>query len=49
MKKQTMVLVVLGIFLSIYCIGCGQTVRGAGKDMHRMGKGIKTIFISNNE
>lgn len=26
--------------------GCGETVRGVAKDSMRIGRGIKTIFIS---
>lgn len=26
--------------------GCGETVRGVGKDVSRVGRGVKTIFVS---
>ncbi|HNV86767.1 MAG TPA: hypothetical protein PKL97_07385 [Candidatus Omnitrophota bacterium] len=32
------------ILISLY--GCGSTVRGVGKDFSRVGRGIKTIFVS---
>lgn len=35
------------VFLGIvFCSGCGETVRGIGKDAHRIGQGTKTIFVS---
>jgi len=40
---------ILIFVLFIYCgmlAGCGETIGGVGKDVSRMGKGIKTIFIS---
>ena len=35
-------LVLLLTFLS----GCGETVRGVGKDVSRVGRGVRTIFVS---
>lgn len=29
--------------------GCGETFQGIGKDVTRMGKGVKTIFIRDGE
>ena len=29
--------------------GCGETLQGIGKDARRVGKGVKTIFIRDNE
>jgi len=29
--------------------GCGSTFRGAGKDIGRMGKGVKTFFVSDEK
>lgn len=33
------------VFICISTIGCGETFSGAGKDVRRMGKGVKTIFV----
>lgn len=30
----------------ISCSGCGETVRGMGKDAHRIGQGVRTVFIA---
>lgn len=31
----------------LVCVsGCGETIRGIGSDFNRVGRGIKTIFIS---
>jgi predicted small secreted protein len=27
--------------------GCGETIRGVGSDLSRVGRGIRTIFDSN--
>ncbi|MBI2870955.1 MAG: hypothetical protein HYY14_04515 [Candidatus Omnitrophica bacterium] len=32
--------------LTLMAAGCGETVRGAGNDVRRMGRGFKTIFVS---
>ena len=43
------------IFSILLCIlvlqisGCGETFHGAGKDIQRVGKGVKTIFIRDND
>ncbi len=34
---------ILGIFIFS---GCGETVRGVGRDTARVGKGVKTIFFT---
>ena len=33
------------IVLAVFLIGCGETVSGIGKDISRVGRGVKTIFI----
>jgi len=38
-----LVILVLG---SLVFSGCGETIHGMGKDAMRVGKGIKTVFIS---
>lgn len=43
-KVSSLVLVVL--FIAIFAAGCGETVRGLGRDASRVGRGVKTIFIS---
>lgn len=42
--RKAIFLIVLALFCS-NIIGCGETVSGAGKDIKRVGKGIKTIFV----
>ena len=32
------------IIICIFLVGCGETIRGVGKDVSRVGKGVKTIF-----
>ncbi len=43
LKRISLVLLVLLVFA-----GCGETLRGMGKDVTRVGRGLKTIFISGN-
>ncbi|MFC1577062.1 hypothetical protein ACFL3N_01845 [Candidatus Omnitrophota bacterium] len=38
-------IILLALTLSIALAGCGETVRGAGKDVSRMGKGVNTFFL----
>lgn len=38
-----LVVMILGIFV---LSGCGETIRGVGKDAKRVGRGVYTIFIS---
>ena len=40
------VLVICG-FLCLVAglIGCGETIRGVGRDFSRIGRGVKTIFV----
>ncbi len=42
-------LVMFLIIVAIQLSGCGETVSGIGKDWHRVGKGVKTIFIRDGE
>jgi predicted small secreted protein len=44
MKKLSVV--ILAVSLVIFLSGCGETIRGIGSDFNRVGRGIKTIFIS---
>lgn len=39
------IILLLLAFASINIIGCGETIHGAGKDVKRMGKGVKTFFV----
>ncbi len=43
MKKILAVAILISFTLTI--VGCGETISGATKDIKRMGKGIKTVFI----
>lgn len=46
--KKCLILVILAVFCS-GIIGCGETFGGAGKDIRRVGKGIKTIFVKDGQ
>jgi predicted small secreted protein len=42
----------LALVLISFCVastGCGETISGIGKDVSRMGKGIKTVFIAEDQ
>jgi len=34
------------LMIALFFAGCGSTVRGVGKDISRVGRGVKMIFIS---
>jgi len=37
-------------FLAVFVVsGCGSTIRGVGKDVSRVGRGVKMIFISEED
>ena len=42
---KSWIILMLLTFFCISIIGCGETIGGAGKDIRRMGKGVKTIFV----
>ncbi len=44
MRKFKLLLLALTVIL--FLSACGETLRGAGKDIHRIGKGIRMIFVS---
>lgn len=33
------------VSFTLTIVGCGETIGGVTKDIKRMGKGVKTIFI----
>jgi predicted small secreted protein len=43
MKRLTAFIVAVSFCL--ISTGCGETISGAGKDISRMGRGVKTIFV----
>ena len=43
--KKCVALALTLAFTSIVLSGCGETVSGIGKDINRVGRGVKTIFI----
>ena len=43
MQKVTLIL--LALITCAALAGCGETIRGVGKDTGRMGKGISTFFF----
>ncbi|MBL7070610.1 MAG: hypothetical protein ISS26_00350 [Candidatus Omnitrophica bacterium] len=46
--KRSLAVVFLMIML-LQLSGCGETLRGVGKDWGRVGKGVKTIFVRDSE
>ena len=46
-KRLILVSILAILILQLY--GCGETIQGIGKDVTRMGKGVKTIFIRDEE
>jgi predicted small secreted protein len=40
---------ILLFILVLQLSGCGETFHGMGKDVQRVGKGVKTIFIRDSE
>lgn len=42
---KTLALVLSLAVLTVFLVGCGETVNGIGKDMSRVGHGVKMIFI----
>ena len=46
MKKMYFISLLLLIILILQ--GCGETVRGVGRDVSRVGRGVKTIFVSDS-
>lgn len=46
MRKNTALALAL-IIAAIAMAGCGETIAGMSKDITRIGKGVKTVFIRN--
>lgn len=46
MREKAILLWAFIIVLCISCVGCGETVRGVSRDAHRVGKGVRTIFVA---
>jgi len=46
MNSKKIVWAILVVNILILCAGCGETVDGMGKDAHRIGKGMKTVFVA---
>lgn len=47
--KRSVVLVLALLLASFIITACGETLSGMGKDAKRMGKGVKTIFVRDEE
>ncbi len=45
MHRHGIKFVALFLFL-ILISGCGETIHGVGKDVSRVGRGVRTIFVS---
>ena len=46
---KELILIISVIMVALELSGCGETFHGIGKDIKRVGKGVKTIFIRDNE
>lgn len=47
MKKIVLGIILMAFALSLF--GCGETLTGVSKDIRRMGKGVKTVFIRDSD
>jgi len=46
MKREAYVVILI---IAVFLIqGCGETLRGIGRDFTRIGRGFKTIFVSDS-
>lgn len=43
--KRALLIGLLLISFALMLAGCGETLNGISKDVKRMGKGVKTIFV----
>ena len=43
--KKNMFFLSLALLTAMLLTGCGETLNGMGKDVKRVGKGVKTIFV----
>lgn len=46
MVKKYFYLIMIIFLEIIFSSGCGETVQGVSKDAHRIGRGVRTIFVS---
>jgi len=46
--KKSVLFVGIVLCASIMIAGCGETINGMNKDVSRIGKGVKTVFIRDN-
>ncbi|MBL7156996.1 MAG: hypothetical protein ISS92_02410 [Candidatus Omnitrophica bacterium] len=47
--KQFILLIILVAFVSLLASGCGETMTGVTKDVKRQVKGVKTIFVRDDQ
>ena len=47
--KHFVLLIMLVAFVSLLASGCGETMTGVTKDVKRQAKGVKTIFIRDDQ
>ncbi|HNV85539.1 MAG TPA: hypothetical protein PKL97_01075 [Candidatus Omnitrophota bacterium] len=45
-KQERWGVVAVFLMLALCMGGCGETIKGAGKDCSRVYRGVKTIFVS---
>ena len=48
MKKYAAILVLV-IFICVSITGCGETIKGVGKDVDRVKNGVQTIFFRKSQ
>lgn len=46
--RRYIVLALVLAFTSIIMAGCGETINGMSKDIRRISKGVKTVFVRND-
>jgi len=47
--KKVVLLTMLVAFVSLLASGCGETMTGLTKDVKRQAKGVKTIFVRDDQ
>ena len=47
--RQFILITMLVAFVSLLAAGCGETFSGVSKDVKRQAKGVKTIFVRDDQ
>ena len=45
-RMKKIACITLCLVVTLLLQGCGETFRGIGKDIGRIGRGVKTVFVS---